>query len=93
MSVSRRGRLTGPLDGALHQLGLSRRVSLVVGSYLAAFRIVASSDLLGAGAYFGDVPGIRTFSLPVPTPARGARADLAPANGPRPGSPLASGPA
>jgi DNA-binding transcriptional LysR family regulator len=68
VSVSRRGRLHGPLDRALHELGLTRRVSLVVGSYLAALRIVASSDLVGAGAFFGEVPGVRTFPLPVPTP-------------------------
>jgi DNA-binding transcriptional LysR family regulator len=69
VSVSRRGRMSGPLDRALADRGLSRRVSLVVGSFLAAARIVAASDLLGAGAFFGELPGLRTFPLPVKTPA------------------------
>ncbi|WP_073490166.1 LysR family transcriptional regulator [Streptoalloteichus hindustanus] len=46
VSVSRRGRARGPLDDALHELGLSRTVSLVVPAFSTALAVVAESDLV-----------------------------------------------
>ncbi|MFE2182994.1 LysR family transcriptional regulator [Streptomyces sp. NPDC059455] len=44
--VSRRGRFTGPLDTALAELNLHRRVSVVLPSHLAAMTLAARSDLV-----------------------------------------------
>ncbi|WP_413803664.1 LysR family transcriptional regulator [Streptomyces iranensis] len=44
--VSRRGRFTGPLDTALAELHLDRRVSVVLPSHLAAMTLAARSDLV-----------------------------------------------
>ncbi|MBP2063473.1 DNA-binding transcriptional LysR family regulator [Streptomyces iranensis] len=44
--VSRRGRFTGPLDTALAELNLDRRVSVVLPSHLAAMTLAARSDLV-----------------------------------------------
>ncbi|MCP2261188.1 transcriptional regulator, LysR family [Streptoalloteichus tenebrarius] len=46
VSVSRRGRATGPLDDALRELGLTRTVSLVVPNFATALAVVAESDLV-----------------------------------------------
>ncbi|RSM95903.1 LysR family transcriptional regulator [Streptomyces sp. WAC 01325] len=44
--VSRRGRFTGPLDTALAEHGLERRVSAVLPSHLAAMTLAAVSDVV-----------------------------------------------
>ncbi|WP_370334338.1 LysR family transcriptional regulator [Catenulispora sp. MAP5-51] len=44
--VSRRGRFTGPLDAALAQRGLQRRVNVVLPSHLAAMALAAHSDVV-----------------------------------------------
>ncbi|MGW4756804.1 LysR family transcriptional regulator [Streptomyces chartreusis] len=44
--VSRRGRFTGPLDTALAERGLERRVSAVLPSHLAAMALAAVSDVV-----------------------------------------------
>lgn len=44
--VSRRGRFTGPLDTALAELGLRRRVGVVLPDHLAATALTARSDVV-----------------------------------------------
>ncbi|MFB7501790.1 LysR family transcriptional regulator [Streptomyces sp. NPDC056161] len=46
VAVSRRGRFTGPLDTALAELNLHRRVSVVLVGHLAAMTLAARSDLV-----------------------------------------------
>ncbi|MEV7929234.1 LysR family transcriptional regulator [Kitasatospora sp. NPDC088779] len=45
-AVSRRGRFTGPLDAALAEQDLHRRVSVVLPSHLAAMTLATRSDLV-----------------------------------------------
>jgi DNA-binding transcriptional LysR family regulator len=47
VSVSRRGRMKGPLDAALQAQGLQRHVGAVVPFYAAAAALVASTDYIG----------------------------------------------
>ncbi|MEV6240331.1 LysR family transcriptional regulator [Lentzea sp. NPDC051838] len=47
VSVSRRGRVHGPLDEALQAEGLQRHVGAVVPFYAAAATLVASTDYIG----------------------------------------------
>ncbi|MER6387014.1 LysR family transcriptional regulator [Streptomyces sp. NPDC001523] len=44
--VSRRGRFTGPLDAALAEQNLRRRVGIVLPSHLAAMTLAARSDIV-----------------------------------------------
>lgn len=46
VAVSRRGRFTGPLDTALAEHNLHRRVSVVLPSHLAAMTLAARSDFI-----------------------------------------------
>ncbi|MEU3461912.1 LysR family transcriptional regulator [Streptomyces sp. NPDC006733] len=46
VAVSRRGRFTGPLDTALAERDLTRRVSIVLPSHLAAMTLAARSDIV-----------------------------------------------
>lgn len=46
VTVSRRGRFTGPLDTALSEHDLHRRVSVVLPSHLAAMTLAARSDIV-----------------------------------------------
>lgn len=46
VSVSRRGRARGPIDPALTQLGLERRIALITPNFHSAIFSVAGSDLL-----------------------------------------------
>ena len=45
--ASRRGQSVGPVDAALAEMGLSRRVVVVVPSFPAALAVAATSDLVG----------------------------------------------
>jgi len=76
--TSRRGRTNGPVDDALAELGLSRRVVVVVPSFPAALTLARASNLVAlAPASFisselerhpgGDREGLRSFALPVRT--------------------------
>ncbi|MFD9569188.1 LysR family transcriptional regulator [Streptomyces sp. NPDC059982] len=78
--VSRRGRFTGPLDTALAEHGLVRRVAVVLPGYLAALALAARSDVVcliptGPGAG-GPSPltevatqlGLRLLDIPLPLP-------------------------
>ncbi|MEU0501800.1 LysR family transcriptional regulator [Nocardia sp. NPDC005998] len=46
VAVSRRGRFAGPLDTALAEQNLQRRVSVVLPSHLAAMTLAARSDIV-----------------------------------------------
>ncbi|KAA0930780.1 LysR family transcriptional regulator, partial [Streptomyces apricus] len=46
VAVSRRGRFTGPLDTALAERGLRRRVDVVLPAHLAAMTLAARSDVV-----------------------------------------------
>ncbi|WP_329312713.1 LysR family transcriptional regulator [Streptomyces sp. NBC_01278] len=46
VAVSRRGRFTGPLDTALAERNLHRRVGIVLPSHLAAMTLAARSDIV-----------------------------------------------
>lgn len=72
IGVSRRGKSSGPIDAALSERGLKRRVALVVPTPYAAVFALQASDLilplpehLALGAMQAGL-GVRTFELPVP---------------------------
>ncbi|MFC8127494.1 LysR family transcriptional regulator [Streptomyces sp. NPDC057302] len=78
--VSRRGRFTGPLDTALAERNLRRRVAVVLPSHMAAMTLAASSDIvcLIPTAPPGAAPspltdpattlGLRLLDIPLPLP-------------------------
>ena len=72
ISVSRRGRATGPIDTTLQALGLSRQVSLVVPTFHSGVFMLETSDLILAlpehVAAAVQRMGIRAraFALPLP---------------------------
>ncbi len=78
--VSRRGRFTGPLDAALAERNLRRRVAVVLPGHLAAMALAARSDTvcLVPTALPGDAPspltdlagtlGLRLLDIPLPLP-------------------------
>ncbi|GAA1018823.1 MULTISPECIES: LysR family transcriptional regulator [Amycolatopsis] len=80
VAVSRRGRFTGPLDTALAEHGLRRRVAIVLPSHLAAMTLAARSDVvcLIPASLPGEPPspltadatalGLRLLDIPVPLP-------------------------
>lgn len=73
LSVSRRGRARGPLDSELEQLGLQRKVELVVPGFQAAMQLVSSSRMIGVMpsrfvSWSQPHFALKTFSLPVTTP-------------------------
>ncbi|MEU6087532.1 LysR family transcriptional regulator [Streptomyces sp. NPDC047085] len=71
--VSRRGRLRGPIDEALAELGLQRRVVGSVGTYLASLFVLRETDLTGLVTHWGrplaDALGLVTFEVPLGLPA------------------------
>ncbi|MEU2711006.1 LysR family transcriptional regulator [Streptomyces sp. NPDC007205] len=73
--VSRRGRQRGPIDEALEELGLKRRVVGSVGTYPASLFVVRETDLVGLISHWGrslaDTLGLVTFEIPLPLPAVG----------------------
>ncbi|MFD9949044.1 LysR family transcriptional regulator [Nonomuraea sp. NPDC059023] len=80
VAVSRRGRFTGPLDAALAEEGLTRRVSAVLPGHLAAMALAAAGDVvcLVPAALPGEPPsplsdaahtmGLRLLEIPLPLP-------------------------
>ncbi|HET6355632.1 LysR family transcriptional regulator [Streptomyces sp.] len=70
--VSRRGRMQGPIDTALAELGLTRRVVGSVGTYPSSLFILLGSDLVGLVATrarpLTDTLGLETFEIPLPLP-------------------------
>ena len=75
VAASRRGAWTGPVDEALHDLGLRRRVVAVVPGFLDALTIAHRSDLIALvpQSCFWDSEAtakrVQSFELPVATPA------------------------
>ncbi|MER5792408.1 LysR family transcriptional regulator [Streptomyces sp. NPDC001980] len=72
LNVSRRGKLHGPVDAALAELGLERRVVGTVGTFPASLFVLRDSDLIGLISSWG-VPlatalGLVTFEVPLPLP-------------------------
>ena len=74
VAVSRRGAWTGPVDAALHDLGLQRRVIVMVYTLLDALTVARRTDLIALvpRSCFRDgetaASGVRMFDLPVTTP-------------------------
>ncbi|WP_344270660.1 LysR family transcriptional regulator [Actinomadura napierensis] len=80
VAVSRRGRFTGPLDAALAEHGLRRRVAIVLPGHLAAMTLAARSDVvcLIPAALPGAAPspltddatalGLHLLDIPLPLP-------------------------
>ena len=72
--TSRRGASTGPVDDALHELGLRREIVAIVPGFLDALNIARHSDLIAlvprSSFRDGDVTsqGLEGFDLPVATP-------------------------
>ncbi|MER7778530.1 LysR family transcriptional regulator [Streptomyces sp. NPDC096191] len=78
--VSRRGRFTGPVDTALAEHGLSRRVAVVLPGHLAAMTLAARSDAVALvpAAAPGAAPsplteqaailGLRLLDIPLTLP-------------------------
>jgi DNA-binding transcriptional LysR family regulator len=72
--TSRRGASKGPVDDALHELGLRREIVAIVPGFLDALNIARHSDLIAlvprSSIRDGDVTsrGLEGFDLPVATP-------------------------
>jgi DNA-binding transcriptional LysR family regulator len=75
VAASRRGRMTGPVDRALAELGLSREVMVAVPSFSTALALAEGSDLVALvpqsfaaarARRSGPSDGIETFELPAP---------------------------
>lgn len=72
VSVSRRGRFSGPIDLALTALGLKRFVAIAVANFNDALAIVRTSDHVAAVPARLTEParaGLHSFDLPVKTDA------------------------
>ncbi|MBL1091741.1 MULTISPECIES: LysR family transcriptional regulator [Streptomyces] len=73
LSVSRRGRLAGPIDDHLAEHGLRRQVVSVVPSWSASWHMLAQSDLVGLAAeklsrQAVALLDLRTVSIPLQLP-------------------------
>jgi DNA-binding transcriptional LysR family regulator len=72
--TSRRGASKGPVDDALHELGLRREIVAIVPGFLDALNIAHHSNLIAlvprSSFRDGDVTsqGLEGFDLPVATP-------------------------
>ncbi|MER5778482.1 LysR family transcriptional regulator [Streptomyces sp. NPDC002039] len=70
--VSRRGRLQGPVDAALAEQGLTRRVRGSVGTYPASLFVLRDTDLVGLittqGTPLAHGMGLETFPVPLELP-------------------------
>ncbi|RKT85206.1 DNA-binding transcriptional regulator, LysR family [Saccharopolyspora antimicrobica] len=69
ISVSRRGRARGPVDDRLAELGLQRRVPVVLPSHTAALLLARDTDLVClATESAARHAGLRTFEVPLDLP-------------------------
>ncbi|MFI5683594.1 LysR family transcriptional regulator [Streptomyces sp. NPDC051636] len=71
--VSRRGKLHGPVDAALAELGLTRRVVGTVGTFPASLFVLRDTDLAGLVSSWSlplaSALGLVAFEVPLPLPA------------------------
>ncbi|MFR9796373.1 LysR family transcriptional regulator [Streptomyces sp. MS06] len=71
--VSRRGRLHGPVDTALAELGLRRRVVGSVGTFAASLFAIRNTDLVGLvsawSGWLAESLGLAVFEVPLDLPA------------------------
>lgn len=68
--VSRRGRLRGPVDDALQNLGLEREIATIVSGFSAALALARGSDLIATvpARHTGNLrAGLHSFPLPFTT--------------------------
>ncbi|MET8622800.1 LysR family transcriptional regulator [Kitasatospora sp. NPDC004669] len=70
IGISRRGKRLGPIDAALAERGLRRRVAVVVPSHTGAMMLARDSDLVSLGLADWlpgtlDALGLRTFPIPL----------------------------
>ncbi|MFI6942444.1 LysR family transcriptional regulator [Streptomyces sp. NPDC050418] len=72
LTVSRRGRLHGPVDEALAERGLTRRVVATAASFPASLFLVRDTDLIGLvpgwSAPMTESLGLVTFPVPLELP-------------------------
>lgn len=71
VTVSRQSLERGPIDDALHALGLERISAIVVGGFSSALALARASDLIATvpELHTGTLrAGMHSFSLPVSTP-------------------------
>lgn len=72
LTVSRKGRMAGPVDAALAELGLRRRVVGNVSTYPSSLFILLRSDLVGLSMSWArpllDPLGLVTFPVPLELP-------------------------
>ncbi|MCF3133847.1 LysR family transcriptional regulator [Streptomyces olivochromogenes] len=72
LNVSRRGRLHGPVDAALAELGLERRVVGTVGTFPASLFVLRDTDLIGLISSWAlplaAALGLATFEVPLRLP-------------------------
>lgn len=71
VTVSRPSLERGPIDDALHALGLKRESAIVVGGFSSALALARASDLIATvpERHTGTLrAGMHSFPLPVPTP-------------------------
>lgn len=70
--VSRRGKLHGPVDAALAELGLRRRVVGAVGTFPASLFVIRDTDLVGLISSWclplASALGLVTFDVPLRLP-------------------------
>ncbi|WP_077800379.1 LysR family transcriptional regulator [Streptomyces sp. JHA26] len=70
--VSRRGRLQGPIDTALAERGLRRRVTGTVGTFPSSLFVLRETDLVGLitswSMPLADTLGLVPFEIPLPLP-------------------------
>lgn len=67
--------MSDPVDGALAQLGLSRRVVARVPSHMVVPFVLRQCDLVacateGVARYYAEIPGIAIYDPPMPLPIR-----------------------
>jgi len=71
IGVSRRGLDRGPIDAALHPLGLERDIATIVPGFSTALALARASDLVASvpERHTGNLrAGMHSFPLPVATP-------------------------
>jgi DNA-binding transcriptional LysR family regulator len=71
IGISRQGLEMGPLDEAMHPLGLKREIATIVGGFSTAVALARASDLIASvpERHTGSLrDGMHTFALPFATP-------------------------